>query len=139
MRILCCLNRDLASSIALNLLLPTFARHDVLVGLTERVGSAQPGSEEPAERRELRVAEQLLPNDVLFPLVERAAFPDDGGRYLTFAEVERHREIQVVALPNPNAAAGLEIVRAFEPDLIITIRYGAILKSAVIAIPRLGV
>jgi len=139
MRILCCLNRDLASSIALNLLLPTFERHEVFVGLTERVGKARLQAEEPSERRELRVAEQQLPNDVLFPLVERAGLPDNGDRYLTFAEMERHRGIQVASLPNPNTAAGLEVVRAFEPDLVVTIRYGAILKSSLIAIPRLGV
>jgi methionyl-tRNA formyltransferase len=138
MRILCCLNRDLASSMALNLLLPTFERHEVFVGLTERVGTGLQ-AEEPSERRELRVAEQQLPNDVLFPLVERAGLPDNGDRYLTFAEVERHRGIQVASLPNPNTAAGLEVVRRFAPDLVVTIRYGAILKSSLIAIPRLGV
>jgi methionyl-tRNA formyltransferase len=137
MRILCCLNRDLASSIALNLLLPTFARHDVLLGLTERVGSVP--ADEPPERRELRVAEQQFMNELLFPLVERANLPDDGNRYLTFAEVERHRGICVESLANPNALDGLERVRAFAPDLVITIRYGAILKSQFIAIPRLGV
>jgi methionyl-tRNA formyltransferase len=124
---------------ALNLLLPTFQQHDVYVGLTERVGTARLQAEEPPERRELRVAEQQLPNEVLFPLVERAGFPDDGDRYLTFAEVERHRGIRVASLPNPNAADGLAAVRAFAPDLVVTIRYGAILKPPVIAIPPLGV
>jgi len=77
-RILCCLNRDLASNIALNLLLPAFRSHQVCVGLTERVGRAGLHAEEPAERQELRMAEQQLPNEVFFPLVERAALPDDG-------------------------------------------------------------
>lgn len=139
MRILCCLNRDLASNLALNLLLPTLARHHVLIGLTERVGNAQLEAAEAPERRELRTAEQQLPNDILFPLVERAALPDDGQRFLTFAEVERHRGIRVAALANPNTGAGLDMVRAFAPDLVLTIRYGAILKAPVIAVPRLGV
>ena len=38
MCILCCLNRDIASSVALNLLLPAFAKHHVRVGPTEQVG-----------------------------------------------------------------------------------------------------
>lgn len=138
MRILCCLNRDLASNIALNHLLPAFARHQVHVGLTEQVGARLPG-DEPPERRELRLAEQQIPNELLFPLVERANLPDDGGRCLTFAEVERYRGIPVSSFPNPNSAAGLDMIRALAPDLVLTVRYGAILQSAAIAIPRLGV
>ena len=138
MRILVCLNRDLAGSVALNLLLPTLKGHDVRVGLTERVGVAGVANEPPG-RAELRAAEQALPNDVLFPLIERAGLPDDGCRFLTFSEVERHRGIPVSVLLNPNVAPGLDAVTAFAPDLILTIRYGAILKSPVIRIPRFGV
>jgi methionyl-tRNA formyltransferase len=138
MRILVCLNRDLASNVALNLLLPALAGHEVKVGLTERVGTSVV-VDEPPGRAELRIAEQTLPNEVLFPLVERAAFLDDGRRYLTFGEIERHRGIPVQTLLNPNAPPGLELVEAFAPDLIVTIRYGAILKAPVIRAPRLGV
>jgi methionyl-tRNA formyltransferase len=138
MRILVCVNRDLAGSVALNLLLPTLKDHEVKVGLTERVG-ASVVSNEPPGRAELRAAEQALPNEVLFPLIERAGLPDDGRRFLTFGEVERHRGIPVSVLLNPNVAPGLDAVTAFAPDLILTIRYGAILKSPVIRIPRFGV
>lgn len=139
MRILCCLNRDLASNLALNLLLPALATHEVLVGLTERVGQAGVAPAEPRERSELRIAEQLLPNEVLFPLVEAAACPDDGVRHLTFGEVESHRGIRCLPLANPSSGTGLDLVRDFAPDLILTIRYGAILKAPVIGIPRHGV
>jgi methionyl-tRNA formyltransferase len=138
MRILVCLNRDLASNIALNLLLPALAGHEVRIALTERVGAPNVTAE-PAGRSELRTAEQTLPNEMLFPLVERAGLPDDGRRYLTFGEVERLRGIPVMSLPNPNIPPGLDAVAAFAPDLMITIRYGAILKAPVIRIPRLGV
>ncbi|HEY2399440.1 MAG TPA: formyl transferase [Steroidobacteraceae bacterium] len=137
MRILCCLNRDLASNLALNLLLTTLARHTVRVGLTEQVGRTL--ADEPRQRRELRTAEQTLPNLALFPLVDRAAQGDSGRRHLTFAEIQRLRGIPVATLADPNGAAGLEFVQSFAPDLIVTIRYGAILKAAVIAVPKLGV
>src|SRR2546421_640653 len=78
MRILCCLNRDLASNIALNLLLPSLDGHDVRVGLTDRVGSGNSPTTEAAARRELRLAEQSLPNEVFFPLIERAGLADTG-------------------------------------------------------------
>jgi methionyl-tRNA formyltransferase len=138
-RILCCLNRDLASNVALNLLLPSLARHEVRVALTESVGKTHAVESEPPERTQLRLLEQRLPNEILFPLIERANLHDDAARHLTFAEIERHRGIRIDSLSNPNAAAGLDAVRAFAPDLILTIRYGAILKAPVIAIPRLGV
>jgi methionyl-tRNA formyltransferase len=139
MRVLCCLNRDLASSLALNLLLPVLRPHDVLVGLTERVGGAVPRDPQAPPRRELGIAEQSLPNEVLFPLIERAHLPDSGSRLLTFAEVERCRGISIAPLPSPNTPAGLDVVTAFGPDLIVTVRYGAILKDPVIGIPRCGV
>jgi len=138
MRILACLNRDLPSNLALNLLLPTLAGHTVRVGLSERVGSVG-GIDEPRERAELRAAEQQLPNELLFPLIEGANLPDDGSRRLTFAEMERHRGIEVAAFSDPNSPAGIEAVTDFAPDLVLTIRYGVILKRPVISIPRLGV
>jgi methionyl-tRNA formyltransferase len=137
MRILCFLNRDLASNLALNLLLPALARHTVRVGLSEQVGRTP--ADEPWQRRELRVAEQTVPNLALFPLIERAGLGDSGHRNLTFAEIQRLRGIPVDTLADPNCAAGLDLVKSFAPDLILTIRYGAILKAAVIGIPPLGV
>lgn len=135
-KILCCLNADVVSNVALNLLLPTLATHDVTVGLSTRIGGT--AAHEPRARRELRAAEQLFATDVMFPLIERAANPDDG-RYLTFGEVERHRGIRVVPLANPNADPGLTLIRSLAPDLIVSIRYGAIFRAAAIAIPPLGV
>jgi methionyl-tRNA formyltransferase len=137
MRVLCCLNRDLASTLALNLLLPALARHTVRVGLTEQVGRIP--ADEPRQRRELRIAEQLLPNLTLFPLIERAGLGDSGHRNLTFTEIQRLRGIPVDSLVDPNCVAGLDFVKSFAPDLMLTIRYGAILKADVIGIPPLGV
>ena len=95
MRILCCLNRDIESSVALNLLLPALVRHHVRVGLTEQVGRPPTSASEHPDRRDLRIAEQTLPNEVFFPLIERAGLKDTGERYLTFAEIERYRGIKV--------------------------------------------
>ena len=137
MKILCCLNADLVSSVALNLLLPSLAHHDVHVALSTRVGRA-PQGDEPRARHELRVAEQGLANDVLFPLIERGDFPDDG-RFLTFGELERCRGIGVSLLPNPNDTPGVAFLREHSPDLIISVRYGSIFKSPAIGIAPLGI
>jgi methionyl-tRNA formyltransferase len=42
-------------------------------------------------------------------------------------------------LPQPNSAAGLEVLAAAAPDLIVSIRYRRILKDAAIEIPPRGV
>lgn len=138
MRILVCLNADIVSNLALNLLLPALASHDVAVGLSTRIGGAGTDAAEPSARRELRIAEQRYANELLFPLVERANLPDHG-RWLTFSEVERFRGIGVRELFNPNAGPGLAFLQAFEPDVIVSIRYGAIFKAPAIAVPPLGV
>lgn len=138
MRILCCLNRDLVSSVAINLLLGELAGHEVTVALSERIGPAPGAAADPPQRRELRAAEQTIAIDTVFPLLDRAGFPDDGKRFLTFAELARHRMIPVIALPNPNTAQALAAIGALAPDLILSIRYGAIFKPPVLALPRLG-
>jgi methionyl-tRNA formyltransferase len=138
MRVLCCLNADIVSNVALNLLLPALAPHEVRVALSARVGRSGDDQQDPPPRRDLRMAEQRYAQDVLFPLVERAGFADDG-RYLTFGEIEHHRGINVAALPNPNSGEGLALLQRFAPDLILSIRYGAIFKSPAIAVPRLGI
>ena len=89
MRILCCLTRDLASNLALNVLLRALERHTVRVVLAEQVGRTP--VDEPPQRRELRIAEQVWPNLALFPLVERAALRDSDNRNLTFMEIQRLR------------------------------------------------
>jgi methionyl-tRNA formyltransferase len=137
MRILFLCNRDLASNLALNLLLPAFANHEVRVCLTESVGAIDRA--EPAGRRELRAAEQTYPNEVLFPLIEGAKFADDGARHLTFGEVERLRGIPVEVLARPNDPPALAQARAYAPDLVVSVRYGAILRPDFLSIPRLGV
>ncbi len=138
MKILCCVNADVVSGVALNMLLPALAPHEVCVGLSSRIGTAAADRSEPQPRRDLRAAEHLLALEVLFPLIERAGLTDDG-RYLTFRELEERRGIRVAPLPNPNAGDGLAFVRAFGPDLVISIRYGAIFKAPAIAVPRLGI
>ncbi len=139
MRVLACLNADLFSCLAINRLLPALAGHDVSIALTQRVGNPGADADEPRHLRELRQAEQGIPLEQIFPLVERANLPDDGKRLLTFRELTTRRGIPVTALPNPNNDEGLAWVRALAPDLVVSIRYGAIFKSAFLATPPLGV
>ena len=138
MKILCCLNADVVSSVALNLLLPSLTEHSVHVALSTRIGGGAAQNADPPARHELRTAEQFFALDVVFPLIERAGQPDND-RYLTFNELAQLRGIHVSALPNPNVGEGLEFLQRLAPDLIISIRYGSIFKAPSIAVPRLGI
>ena len=133
MRILCCANRDLESNYALNLLLPELSQHSARVVLSERVG--QPSA--PSAIRALRAIEQAIPNDVVFPLAERCVPPH--GRSLTFNELSTYCEGELPAAVDLNADAGLAFLDAFAPDLVITIRYGHILRARAIGVPTHGV
>jgi methionyl-tRNA formyltransferase len=137
MRILCCLNRDIASNLALNLLLPVLTQHETRVALSEQVGTIP--RNEPRQRRELRIAEQSLFNEVFFPLVETAHAAVSTGRLLTFSQIQTSKKIPVRAVHDPNCGAGLQRIRDFSPDVIVVIRYGAIFQRSVLEIPPLGV
>lgn len=137
MKILFLCNRDLESNFTLNLLLPIFSKHDVRVLLTERIGDI--GLSESVERHELRTAEQTYPNELMFPLIEKANFPDDGKRFLTFGEIERLRGISIGVLSKPNSKEGLDEIKRFAPDIVVCVRYGAILKLEFLKLPKMGV
>lgn len=133
MRILCCVNRDLASNQALNLLLPDLDDHSVRVVLSERVGQRPPA----AALQPLRIVEQDLPLQVLFPYVE--AHVDRAGRWLTFNELAQHCEGNVPRIADVNTEEGRALLQDFSPDLILCIRYAHILRQPVIDKARLGV
>jgi len=134
-RILCCVNRDIESNYALNLLLPELARakHTTRVVLSEHVGSQSA----PAAIRALRAVEQLIPNDVLFPLVERCVPPN--GRPLTFDELQTYCDGAPLIAVNLNATAGLALLDNFAPELVLTIRYGHILRDRAVGHAEHGV
>ncbi|GAB3015410.1 formyl transferase [Bowmanella dokdonensis] len=134
MNILILANRDLASNVALNLLLPNLAQHSLSLMLSSRVG----GAPSPlAGMRRLKFFEQDLPNRLLFPHLP--APETRPGKYLSFGQMHRHLAGPAEDLNDINTEQGVEKVRALAPDLILSIRYGVILKEAVIALPRFGV
>ena len=133
MRITLLTNRDLASNVALNLLLPTLSdKHDVEAFCSSSVGtpSAHP------DMATLQFLEQTLPNDLLFPLIDAKAHE---GELLTFQGLERYLKSPVRSLNTPNSPEGLKVVRETAPDLMISIRYGRILNAEALSIPVRGV
>ncbi len=132
MRIILCLNRDIMSNIALNLLREELLKHEVEIFLSERVGNSAYMVEEIA------LLEQSLPFKVLFPLLEAQGKPSDGS-YYTFNQVEYYDDINITTPAKINNPETIEYIRHFAPDVILSIRYGQIFKNDVISIPKHGI
>jgi methionyl-tRNA formyltransferase len=134
-RILVCVNRDIESNYALNLLLPELARakHATRVVLSEHVGNQTA----PAAIRALRSVEQMIPNEMLFPLVSRCV--PLVGRSLTFDELHTYCDGVPFSAVNLNAPDGLALLDSFAPEVVLTIRYGHILRERAIRHAKHGV
>ena len=140
-------NKDIASCLALNYLLPRLEEHTASLFLSGRVGvpqkqKTQDGDGTPLALAELRFLEQTLFTDLLFPAIDgRGDGPTaDDSRLFTFAGLGRKFGLRTVEeLNRVNDAEGLARLAGTEPELILSIRYGAILKEAAIGLPRLGV
>jgi len=128
-------NRDLASNLALNYLLPSLVRdHKVHVFLSRKVGGS---AAIPYELQQLKFFEQGLFNELLFPAL-RDSLAD--ARLHSFDTLARLTGIPPTkALNRINSEEGLACLAATVPDLVLSIRYGGILKDQAISIPRLGV
>ncbi len=135
MRIAFLVNRDVESNLALNLLLPALARHEIAVFLSERVGGS-PSARPAAMLGQLGFVEQDLWNRLVFPLVDAA--PRAGG-FLSFEGLQRRHGIPVRGLASARTPEGLAALAAAKADLYVSIRFGRILGEEAIRLPRLGV
>lgn len=129
MNLVILVNRDLASTVALNHLLPKIADHNLSILMSDRVGKASPVK--PQALKDLAIVEQGILNDLIRDCwnSEWQTIPALAERYGFTLDVENLI----------NQAPSIETLSELAPDLIISIRYGVILKSPVIEIPRLGV
>jgi methionyl-tRNA formyltransferase len=126
-------NRDLPSNLALNHLVKALPQeYPLTLFLSESVGRAQ----SPPELRMLTFYEQTLPNMLWFPLIDAQ---HSTGELLTFRGLAKYLETPALPLPDPNSEEGLGTLAKSDPDLMVSIRFGHILKSRAIAIPKRGV
>ncbi len=141
MKITVLANRDLPANFALNHLIPQLIPlHDVKIFLSSHVGGSQ---NMPSELVDLAFFEQTLFNDMLFPALDRS-LPDENSAdprpgLLSFEALGRLTGRSVEVLNRVNASASMERLRASAPDLILSIRYGSILRDPAIAVPTNGV
>ena len=134
MRIAFLANRDIQSNFALNILTNELSHHSIAIYLSDSVGKK---SSDLTELNQLWFIEQTLFNDTVFPTIEK--LPSDLERFLTFHELGNQTGNEVISLNEINSINGQEKLQSSDPDLIISIRYGTIIQSAVIAISRFGI
>ncbi|MEA1882687.1 MAG: formyl transferase [Candidatus Marinimicrobia bacterium] len=126
-------NKDIESNYALNILTAKLSHHSMTIFLSDHVGKKDGGA---PEIKRLKYLEQTLFNDHVFPKIEK--LPTEN-RFLTFNELGERIGREVTSLNKINSVKGLEKLRDSAPDLIVSIRYGSIIKSEVMAVPPLGI
>jgi len=141
-------NRDLASNFALNHLLPALHGHHLTVYLSSRLGKTET---HPQQLRDLALLEhQKLnqqqrgsrhPAGVGQPSALMDAAHSSGKTFslLSFDALSAYASCPITEFNDINTVTGLARLRASEPALIISLRYGVILKAAAISAPTHGV
>jgi methionyl-tRNA formyltransferase len=126
-------NYDIYSNEALNLLLPELSSHQLSLFYSKAVGRSV-----VRDRRleQLRFVEQGLFNDVLYPVTDSG---DLRAQRLSFEQLGKLVGAPPQAISNINSEEGLAQLRATQPDLILSIRFGQILKDEAINTPEMGV
>jgi len=126
-------NHDIASNLALNLLLPKLTAHRITLYLSSRVGQA---GTKPQALEALQSFDQALLQNLTD---ESNSHSTIDSKLQSFSALGELIGTPVKTLNHINSPAGQNIVAADKPDLIVTIRYGVILQQPVVALPRHGV
>lgn len=127
MRITIVANQDLAANYALNLLLPKLNTHQLSLFLSTRVGAAS-----AAKAQDLIELGQL-------DRQTRAQLEHGATEFKSFAQLDPLLSRPHQILDNINSPEGMAVFAATQPDLVLSIRYGKILKSPVIQLAKHGV
>ena len=113
-------NRDIYAHAALNQLIPKLSDHELGMFYSQRVGSA-------SQTRDPRL--------VALAQVETDFATAPGLSFEAMASKSHCREIAITDINGRD----LNLLRAFDADLLISIRFGQIFKAEAIAQPRTGI
>lgn len=137
MKIAILANRDFAACYALNQLLPELCeRHDVQLILSSRTNY------KAKENGESRLDElQHLETTCLDRVddLQSISLPEQATYWKGFVQLARKCGREHWICNKLNAEEEMGKLAGFAPDLVISIRYSVILRSAVLAIPKHGV
>lgn len=133
MRITICASRDLPSCLALNRLVPALSGHHVQVLLSR---AARPREAAGGPLAQLRAFERDVPNEVLFPALDRR--PEPAGRLLSFQHLAGRHAFALHPVRRINEGDGLGLLESFRPDLVVAVRFGHPFREPALSVPRLG-
>lgn len=146
MRLIIFTNRDLASNLFLNHVLPHIAPYVVHIFVSDKVGKAAT-TVTPKGLKDLKFFEQTLPNEFVFPLIDAQKRLNndvknentEGYKLMTFNELSKHYGIKIESLNNVRLEENLNKVKILNPDLVLSVRYGKIFGNEFLKIPTRGV
>jgi len=140
MKIILLINNDFASLIVLNLLMPQLAHHQILIGLSDKVGGNQKRSQSLVE---LAKFEQSLVDKVENSsqpmLLSHLNHRFEAKTINSFKKISHKYQVEMTPMNDLNQNRGILAVKKFSPDLILSIRFGKILQQPVIDIPCFGI
>ena len=113
-------NRDIYAHAALNQLIPELSDHVLGMFYSQRVGSA-------SQTRDPRLV-----------ALAQAEKDLSTARGLSFEALARESHCREIAVTDINGS-DLKVLRAFDADLLISIRFGQIFRAEAIAQPRTGI
>lgn len=126
-------NYDIYSNEALNLLLPKLSSHQLSLFYSKAVGKSV--IRDP-RLEQLRFVEQGLFNDIIYPITDSG---DRRAQKLSFEQLGKLVGATPRAITNINSEDGLAQLRATQPNVVLSIRFGQILKAEAINTPEMGV
>lgn len=131
MNIILFLNKDLEANLTYNLLKEELLKHRVKIYYSESVGKQ---NTKPADLLDLEYYEKAYVYEELNPAIKQAkiktAFEFFDADFKTF---------EIAKCANPNKPEFIEEIRAFEPDLFISIRFAKIFREEIIRVPTKGI
>jgi methionyl-tRNA formyltransferase len=130
MRILLLGHHDIASNIALSLLVDAMPRHRFSIMTS---GSLESSAEVPPQLAALTRFEQELCKQLPTDKLARQR------GLMSYEALAERIGAEPRELVRPNSPEGLEMIAGQGPDLIVSVRYRRILQDAAIAIPKFGV
>lgn len=138
MRITLLASNDLPSNYALNLLVKDLSVHDLTLFLSDRVGKP---TSHPQALKDLERFEQTLTASHSFEPRRscEGRHRQTNNALISFDELALKTGGIIRTLNSINAPDELDVFRRSQPDLVISVRYGVILKDEVISVPPFGV
>jgi len=135
MNILLLANSDVASLIALRQLLPSFKNDTISIWLSSRVGGNTTTLELHPAMKQLKYLEQ----GCLYDLSLFSSAKTSSSSIISFEQLADYFKVPVQIVNDINYPNRIDELSDLAIDLIISIRYGVIIKESVISLSKKGI